>query len=343
MRDKLVLPKISIVVPMYNASYEIEECLVSIFNATFKDFEVILVDDCSTDKTIEIASKFSCIVLKNEINKGPAFSRNKGVNQAQANIVMFVDSDILLPADVIGKVWDYFESSPQISVLQGCYGSVAYYKNIFSQYKHYIFSFRGLMDSDAYINYVHTACVAIRRDVFKKVKFNENLRRREDIEFGLRCINNRYSIYSYGEFVVDHKKKYDLISFSKYQFNTARELILQYFVFKDRNISKEISSEDQPLYKKLWFLRPVISFIFCLNLIWLGFQSSFLQWVLLSCILLLSFLVEYQFRLYLFRIAPLSVSLCSFFLYFYDGLLIGLGSIVGLLQAINLKLLKRAL
>jgi hypothetical protein len=141
---------------------------------------------------------------------------------------------------------------------------------------------------------------------------------------------------------VSHKKKYDLISFSKYQISTARELILQYFIKKDKNMVQEFCSSVQPLYKKLWFLRPVLGFLFFLTLICLAFGGKFLPLSFLGCIIVSSFLVEYPFRIYLFCKASPFVSFAAWFLYFYEGLLICIGVLIGIVQVISLKCFKNA-
>src|SRR3989338_9564609 len=167
------------------------------------------------------------------------------------------------------------------------------------------------MDKKSYVNYTHTGYVAIRRHVFDTVQFNPQMRRREDVDFGLRCAEKGYLIYSDNELAGIHCKKYDLFSFSKYQFNTGKESVLQYLLDNNKNVSKEFNLRGQPLYKKLWFLRPFLSFLFLLILLWFGISPSILPLLVLIFIFLLSFLAEFQFRLYLLKVAPLFVSIAA--------------------------------
>src|SRR3989338_3286830 len=154
--NSMSLPKISVVIPVYNSSSYIENCLKHIFDSEFKDYEVILVDDCSTDDSLQKISSYQCKVLKNTVNKGPAFSRNRAINEVRGSIVLFVDSDIFLPKDALGKIWDYFLKNENVSILQGSYDYHSYFKNLFSQYKNFVFSFRAFMDKKSYVNYTHT-------------------------------------------------------------------------------------------------------------------------------------------------------------------------------------------
>lgn len=90
-------PKISVVVPMYNVEKFINTCITSILQQTFTDFELILIDDCSTDKTLEIAKSFNdsrIKILQNEKNLGmPGSVRNVGIEAAQGKYIFFCDDD----------------------------------------------------------------------------------------------------------------------------------------------------------------------------------------------------------------------------------------------------------
>ena len=89
--------KISVIVPIYNVEQYLDDCLESIKNQTFADFEVILVDDGSTDGSIEIAKKYEkldgrfTLYIKN--NGGAADARNYGIEKAKGKYLAFIDSD----------------------------------------------------------------------------------------------------------------------------------------------------------------------------------------------------------------------------------------------------------
>ena len=91
------MPLISVVIAMYNSSSCITRCIESILNQTFKDFEIIIVDDGSTDDSYDIVKKISDsypnIFLCHIKNSGPGHARNFGVFRATANLICFVDSD----------------------------------------------------------------------------------------------------------------------------------------------------------------------------------------------------------------------------------------------------------
>lgn len=95
---KIVNPKISIVIPVYNTQKYLAECINSIQRQTLKDIEIIFVNDASTDKSAEILQKYAqadtrITVLKNKTNIGPGLSRNRGLESARGEYVFFFDSD----------------------------------------------------------------------------------------------------------------------------------------------------------------------------------------------------------------------------------------------------------
>lgn len=89
--------KLSFIIPVYNAGEYIEKCIESIINQTYKNFEVILVDDGSKDNSYELisryASKFNKIVAITQENGGPSKARNRGIELATGDYLAFVDAD----------------------------------------------------------------------------------------------------------------------------------------------------------------------------------------------------------------------------------------------------------
>ena len=95
-------PKVSVIVPMYNAERFINFCVASILEQTFKNFELILVDDCSTDKTLDVVKNFSdkrIKILRMKKNLGyPGAVRNVGLDAATGKYIFFMDhDDVILP------------------------------------------------------------------------------------------------------------------------------------------------------------------------------------------------------------------------------------------------------
>ena len=89
--------KISIIVPIYNTEKFLDKCLNSLVNQTYKNIEIILIDDGSTDNSLNICldyqKKDSRVIVLKQKNLGKSISRNNGINKSSGNYIMFVDSD----------------------------------------------------------------------------------------------------------------------------------------------------------------------------------------------------------------------------------------------------------
>lgn len=94
---------LSVVVPVYNDQKYLEGCLRSIFGSDYPDFEVIVVNDASTDDSLEIARKFPCQIVDLKTNAGVANARNKGANNAKGDILVFFDSDVEVERDTLSR------------------------------------------------------------------------------------------------------------------------------------------------------------------------------------------------------------------------------------------------
>ena len=95
--------KVSIIIPVYNVDSYIETCLQSVFNQTYQNIEVIIVDDCGTDHSMEIVEKvvstykgtFSIKILHHNLNSGLSAARNTGIKNATGEYIYFLDSDVI--------------------------------------------------------------------------------------------------------------------------------------------------------------------------------------------------------------------------------------------------------
>ena len=107
------MPKFSVIVPVYNVEKYIKKCLDSIFNQSFKDFEVIVVNDGTKDKSMNIVKKYNAIIIEQE-NKGLSEARNTGVKKASGDYLIFVDSDDYIEKDLLKKINESLENNPDI-------------------------------------------------------------------------------------------------------------------------------------------------------------------------------------------------------------------------------------
>ncbi|WP_180131002.1 glycosyltransferase family 2 protein [Acinetobacter sp. YH12072] len=98
-------PLVSVIVPVYNVEQYLDECLNSIRQQTYENLEIIVVEDCSTDKSLEVLSKHlndqRIKLIRHEKNSGLSAARNTGIDAAKGDYIMFVDSDDLVHLSLI--------------------------------------------------------------------------------------------------------------------------------------------------------------------------------------------------------------------------------------------------
>lgn len=115
-------PKISVIMPLYNAEKYVKRTIECVLNQTYKDFELILIDDCSTDSTMEIVNSIKderIKIVKNDKNRGISYSRNHGLQVAQGEYIALMDDDDLAPLERFEMEAEYLDEHPEIAVIGG--------------------------------------------------------------------------------------------------------------------------------------------------------------------------------------------------------------------------------
>lgn len=122
--------EISVIVPVYNVEYYIHNCVKSILNQTFKDFELLLIDDGSTDNSGKIcdryAERYSTVKVFHKVNGGLSDARNFGMKFAEGNYFVFIDSDDFVELNYLAIL---FSLVKKYKVQMACLDSVREYKS----------------------------------------------------------------------------------------------------------------------------------------------------------------------------------------------------------------------
>ena len=104
------MPQISVIMPVYNTSQYLRRSIESVLNQTYKDFELICINDGSTDNSLEILQEYAThdprIKIINQENKGLSGARNSALEIAQGEWITFVDSDDFITNNFIGNLYD---------------------------------------------------------------------------------------------------------------------------------------------------------------------------------------------------------------------------------------------
>jgi GT2 family glycosyltransferase len=210
-------PTVSIIVPVYNGGAPFRSCLTRLIKADPPPSEIIIVADGDTDGSQCLAESLGLRVIKLPTPGGPARARNQGSRIACGDVLLFIDSDVVVPPDIVGRVAKFFEDHPRQTALIGSYDDEPGEKNFFSQYKnlshHYVHQ-TAREDASTFWG----ACGAIRREVFLALEgFDENYRDPsiEDIELGYRLRQSGYHIRLLKELQVKHLKHWSALSLLK--------------------------------------------------------------------------------------------------------------------------------
>lgn len=112
-------PRISIVVCTFNGADKIRLLLDSLKKQTYKNLEIIIVDDGSTDRTSDIVKKYPFKLIKHKTNRGLADSRNTGVKNSGGNIIVFTDDDCIADKNWIKEIVKCYQQNPEINAVGG--------------------------------------------------------------------------------------------------------------------------------------------------------------------------------------------------------------------------------
>lgn len=116
------MPKVSIIIPVYNVEKYISKCIESVLNQTYTDFELILINDGSKDNSLKIMNKYKKderIRIYDQKNQGPAETRNKGIILSKGEYIMFIDSDDYIDNDYVYNYVKYLDEDNYDIIIGG--------------------------------------------------------------------------------------------------------------------------------------------------------------------------------------------------------------------------------
>lgn len=192
------MPKISIIVPVYNVEKYLSCCLDSIKAQTFTDWECILVDDGSSDKSGKICDEYANLdnrfVVIHQKNSGVSVARNRGIDIAKGEWITFVDSDDWIELETFDVV---SKKGININTDIICYDMQKVYENGRKE----VIPFRNISICKNFIKfptYMNSLCnKVIRRDLFldNHIFFNENIIVAEDLDVSFKLFTKAKSVY----------------------------------------------------------------------------------------------------------------------------------------------------
>jgi GT2 family glycosyltransferase len=202
---------ITIIIPNYNGEQTIGKCLESVFAFPDDDREVIVVDDCSDDRSPAIIKKYPCRLIQLDKHAGASAARNAGAYRSSGNVLFFIDADCLLKEDTLSIIRKNISNHSPGTVIGGTYTPVPHDPGFFSLFQSVFINYfetKNFTDPD----YVATHAMVIHTEVFRKIGgFVELfLPILEDVEFSHRLRTAGYTLLVDPELQVRHIFNYTL-------------------------------------------------------------------------------------------------------------------------------------
>jgi len=212
------MPHISVVIPARDCQRTIEESLKAVKGSDYKDYEIIVVDDASRDSTYDIARQYADKAFKFDTRVGRGRARKRGIELSGGEIIVNIDSDVLVAPGALTMINGYFDSYKDIEALTGLLSRKHPNADFFSQYKNLYMNyvFQRLPER---VSFLYGSIYAFRRTAaFYR---DTGIAVADDTAFGQRLISGGKKIAFLNDLEVVHLKKYGFISLVKNDFNIA--------------------------------------------------------------------------------------------------------------------------
>lgn len=327
------MAKFSVIIPARNAGKTLEKCLIAIANQTFQDKQIVVVDDCSTDSTKEIATKYSHVISSDK-RLGVGVARNLGARNSKGEILVFTDSDCVASQfwletiynDMLSMGVKAWASGYKDNLEKGTF--ISDFANIELEYRRRDRNKKGFVKTAVANNF---ACF---REIFEKYGcFPEDGLASEDIVLTSK-MSREEKIYWNPENGVYHYHKNKVVSYLKQQFWFSKDTIRRYFQFPFLLFIK--THQGYSLYLEIFFsavsLLGIILAFFSKNLPYLGISFISLSLIILINLGFYSHAIKKRGVTFIIRIIPLQI---------IRDIVCAVGSLVGLFLGLFVDLKRK--
>ena len=327
-------PLVSVVIPVKNGQSTLDNCLRSIKRSYYKNIEVIVVDDHSTDKTIEVAKNFNCRIIETMEGKGANSARNLGARQAKGSLFVFVDADIMVTRETILGIVETLEEQ-YIDAVVGIYTAKHRHETFVSQYKNLWVRY-SYMKSPPGIDWLFGAISGIKREAFERIGgFNiglVNQQGTEDIELGKRFSQANMNVVLDMDIEVEHLKHYTIRSFINNEF--TRSMGFAELATQLGETSKSVGKGFANVYPT--FVVSTIFSIVVLIILAASLMGSISPWYAV-CTVALYLALNIRFLNYLEQVRGLFAMVVMIPFLFIDHIVCFFGSVAGVLKGLSGK------
>ncbi len=253
---------ISVIIPNYNGARTIGKCLEALFASSYDNFEVVVVDDCSSDGSGDIIRRFPCTLVSLAKHSGAAKARNVGAQNSTGGILFFIDADCMVQGDTLSQVERTVAAGV---VVGGTYTKMPADSRFFSAFQSVFVNYSETKKERP--DYIATHAMAIEKELFEKSGgFPEDFMPIiEDVEFSHRLRRSGSALEMNPSILVSHFFDFTLIrslrnAFRKSMYWTAYSLKNRDLLSDSGTASKELKT-NVAAYFMLLFI-SVLSLLF---------------------------------------------------------------------------------
>jgi GT2 family glycosyltransferase len=194
---------ISVIIPNHNGGDTIEKCLGAVFSSRYQPFEVIVVDDASSDNSVELISRFPCRLIRLEKRTGASGARNTGARASAGEVLFFIDADCVMAENTLSLVHNAVVDQKDV-VVGGSYTPIPYDSNFFSIFQSIFINYFELKRTEP--DYIASHAMALEKSVFESSGgFHERfLPIIEDVELSHRLRRSGHRLQMAPDILVRH-------------------------------------------------------------------------------------------------------------------------------------------
>lgn len=217
--------RFSIIIPVFNKEKYINETILSVLNQTYDNYEIIIINDASTDNSLKIIEEVisdKAVIINNKNNLGLSASRNIGFEASSDKFVAFLDGDDVWDKNFLKEINELIINFPKESIFGTYYkenydGKILYPKiNIKEKLLGTKFVVKNFFEANLRRLIITQSCLVFKKNIFDTVGlYNPEITFAEDIDFYIRCFQNFNLAYSYQTYHMQRKMVHKSISNSK--------------------------------------------------------------------------------------------------------------------------------
>lgn len=324
--------QISVIIPNYNMAATIGRCLEAAFASDYGNFEIVVVDDHSTDGSVKIINEFPCKLIRLQNRSGTSKARNTGAKNSNGEILFFIDADCLLQKDTLSIVNRTLAAACHDVVVGGTYTTVPFDKSFFSFFQSIYVNYsetRITTDPD----YIAAHAMIMSRKVFDRSGgFPENfLPIIEDVEFSHRLRRSGHRLIMQPDIQLQHIFNFSLWSSLRNAFRKTAYWCM--YSLKNKDLLKDSGAASLELKTN------VVSFglIFFMLIMFTFYKIILFLYLLFAILSFNIFLSRGLFKAFYKANGSLFAIMASLYYTFIYPMPVGLGTITGMIRFIFSK------